>query len=139
MSDRTVGSVLKSIGVWAPTVVLGLLFTLQGLAKFPASSPWPAMFKAWGLPSGFHLIVGVAELLGGLLLFVPRLAAYAAAILAAVMVGACLTHLVHGETLQTGFTLGLAALFVLLARVRWSRRWRHSDDPALAPSSSTAE
>ncbi len=139
MSDRTFGSVLKGIGVWAPTVLLGVLFVLQGLAKFPASSQWPAMFQGWGFPPGFHLIVGAVELVGGLLLFVPRFAAYGAAALGAVMVGACMTHLVHGEMPQTGFTRVLAALFFLLARVRWSRRWRRSDSPSLAPSGSTAE
>jgi len=136
MSKHGFATILKALAVWVPTVLLGALFVLQGLMKFPAESPWPGMFRNWGFPENFHLVIGVLELLGGLFLFVPRLAGFAALTLAAVMTGACLTHLLHGETLQAGFTLILTVIFAILARVRLPLR--HGRDRRSSPEAARA-
>ena len=120
MNKRAI-SVLKAIAVWTPIALLGPLFVLQGLFKFQANSPWPQMFANWGYPPGFHLVIGGVELLAGALLLVPRLSGYAALTLATVMAGACLTHVVHGETLQGGFTFALTVIFSVLTYVRLPR------------------
>ncbi len=132
MNRSKLVSILKTLGVWVPTVLFGALFVMQGIMKLQPGSPWPQMFERWGYPAGFHWLVGVLELLGGILLFVPRLAGYAAVMLGTVMLGAFLTHLVHGETIGTVTTFVIASVLVLLVRVRLPR-WRsranvaHSD------------
>ena len=65
------------------------------------------------------MVVGVLEALGGLMLFVPRLASYAAAMLGIIMIGASLTHFVHGEMHRVAPPL---IYFALLAIVGVSRR-----------------
>ena len=112
----------RGVAVWIPTLLLGALFVMQGLMKVIPNSPWNARFSEWGFPAGFLLLVGVAELLGGIALLIPRFASFGGLLLAAVMFGACGTHLVHGEWLNVGATLGFAAILLLLARTRWSIR-----------------
>ncbi len=115
-------SVLKILGVWVPTVLFGALFVMQGIMKLQPASPWPEMFEGWGYPAGSHRLVGLLELLGGILLFVPRLSGYAAVMLATVMLGACLTHLAHAETTGTITTFVIGSVLAVLARVRLPRR-----------------
>lgn len=107
-----------TIGLWALQVLLGALFVLVGTLKF-GDPTWPRNFARWGYPDGFYMVVGVLEALGGLLLFVPRLASYAAAMLGIIMIGASLTHFVHGEMHRVAPPLIYLAL---LAIVGVSRR-----------------
>ena len=123
MNRSRLVSILRFLGLWVPTVLLGALFVMQGIMKLQPGSPWPSMFERWGYPAGFHWVVGAIELLGGLLLFVPRLAGYAAVALGTVMVGAFLTHLVHTEIPGIIATFVFASVLVMLARVRLTR-WR---------------
>ena len=134
MNRSKLVSVLRILGLWVPTVLFGALFVLQGVFKLQSGSPWPAMFEEWGYPAGFHIVVGVVELLGGLLLFVPRFAGYAALTLGTVMIGAFLTHLFHGEIPGIIATFLFATVFFFLARARLPRRASRtsvtSSDPA---------
>ena len=114
---------LRTIGVWIPLVLLAALFLMQGLMKLAPGSPWPTMFEKWGYPSGFHLVVGALELAGGVLLLYPRFSSHGSWLLMVVMFGAAATHGTHGEWLpNAAFTLGLAAVFGLLAYLRRSVR-----------------
>ena len=130
MNKSKILPLLKAVGIWTALALLGALFTMQGIFKLAPGSPWPPMFERWGYPDGFYLVVGCLELLGGILLFIPRFSSYAALLLGAVMIGACGTHLMQGETPQAGFTLTLAVIFFLLAygrrpaRIRELRRTR---------------
>jgi len=124
MSRQPLSRILKGIALWVPTVLMAMLFVMQGIFKLQPNSPWPQMFKNWGFPAGSVLIVGAIELLAGIALLVPRIAAYAAATLALVMLGAAATHLLHAEWLQFSFTLALSGIFTALARVRMPRRWK---------------
>ena len=85
-----------TIGLWALQVLFGALFVVIGIAKF-GDPTWSRNFARWGYPDGFYMVVGVLEAVGGLLLFVPRLASYSAAMLGIIMIAASLTHFVHGE------------------------------------------
>ncbi len=107
-----------TIGLWALQVLLGALFVLLGTGKF-GDPTWSRNFARWGYPDGFYMVIGVLEALGGLLLFVPRLASYAAAMLGIIMIGASLTHFVHGEMHRVAPPLVYLAL---LAIVGVSRR-----------------
>ena len=62
------------------------------------SSVWVDYFEQWGYPTWFRILIGLAQVGGGLSLFIPRIAAYGAGLLVAVMAGALVTELVqeHG-------------------------------------------
>ena len=115
MSKSKVFLVLKTVGIWTLLVLLAALFTLQGVDKLSPNTVWRQGFERYGYPAGSHLVVGVVELAGGILLLVPLLSGYAALVLATVMIGASGTHVVFGETPPAIATLVLAVIFLLLA------------------------
>jgi len=91
---------------WALQVLTGLFFFVFGANKFDSGSAfwtsifgkagahfWLEVFARIGIGQWFRYFTGGLEMLCGLLLFVPRTAGVAAALLACTMVGAILTHL----------------------------------------------
>ncbi len=109
----------KSIAVWVLHILLAAMFSVQGVAKLASSPSWVSRFKAWGYPDNVYIFVGVIELLCAMILLVPRLAGFGALILIAVMVGATITHLIHGE-IQVVTTLILMTLLGIIGYIRRS-------------------
>ena len=107
----------KTITSWVLQVLLGLLFLVASLGKLGGGPEVVEMFRNWGFPDKFYLLIGVLELAGGIGLLIPRTAGYAAAGLFAVMIGAAGTHLVNGEGLDVlrpiVFMLPLAGIVFL--------------------------
>src|SRR4051812_32007086 len=75
--------------------------------------------RAMGYPHWFLYAVGFVEIAGALLLLLPRLAFWGAALMAGNMAGALLTHATHDE-----WSLGSFALVMmgLVSFVGWVRR-----------------
>jgi uncharacterized membrane protein YphA (DoxX/SURF4 family) len=111
---------LAVVLTWGLQILMGVMFVALGTGKFNDPG-WARSFARWGYPEGFHFVIGVAEALGGLALLVPRFVPYGAALLMAVMLGAVLTHAVHGETNRLMVPLVYTALVGL---VGWLRRDR---------------
>ncbi len=110
---------VKSIAVWALHVLLSAMFVIQGISKLLSSSSWVSRFKGWGYPDSFYLVIGVIEVVSAILLLIPKLAGFGSLILIIVMVGASVTHLIHGEP-QIITTLVLTALLSIVAYLRRS-------------------
>jgi putative oxidoreductase len=108
----------KSICGWSLQLLLASFFVIQGIVKLTGSPAWISRFRAWGYPDRFYFVVGLAELLGAVLLLIPRLAKFGAVILIVVMVGATATHLIHGEP-QIITTVVLATLLAIVLYMRW--------------------
>ncbi len=108
---------------WALALLLGALFILAGSGKFLDFANNARRFASWGYASWFVIVIGSLETLGGVLVLVPRLAAYGAIVIAVVMVGAAYTHASTGIGSPTGalIIIGLAGT---LARLRWADRRR---------------
>ncbi len=125
----------KTIGLWALTLLLVLMFFMVGLDKF-TSHGWMERFANWGYPDNFLYVIGVLEMLGAVGLLIPRLAGYAAGGLIVIMIGATITHLIHGEANYT-FTLILIVLLGILFYLRRPAVLRKNvptPDAALDPS-----
>jgi putative oxidoreductase len=107
---------LSTLGVWLLQVAGAAMFLLAGGMKL-AGAPEPAhAFAALGAPWMLY-VTGVLEVLGGVALLVPRLAVYAALLLAGVMTGAVLTHLVViGGSAVPALVLLLAMLGIVALR-----------------------
>ena len=98
---------------------------LAGLAKFQGDL-WQDMFVGWGYAAWFALVVGAAEVVGALVLFVPRFASYAASMLIVIMLGAIGT--VSWSTYESGLGPGVPMIHIAVLSIilfaRRKRRWR---------------
>ena len=86
---------VRTIGTWLLQVLLAVVMVGPGFQKFTGPT-WERMFRAWGYPDKFYLVIGAIEVVGGVLLLVPKLASYSAMVLSAVMIGAAATQILRG-------------------------------------------
>ena len=108
----------KRILLWALTALLAAFFLVAGGSKLASSASSSVNFARWGYPGWFLYVVGVMEAGGAIALLVPRVAGFAALLLCGTMVGAALTHLVHGEMTAVPVPLVLLALVALVGYAR---------------------
>jgi putative oxidoreductase len=109
-------TMIKTIALWLVSGLMALMMTGSGVAKFMEAS-WQRMFRAWGYPEHFYLVIGAIEAIGGLGLLVPKTATPSALILMVVMIGAAITRMLHG-----GSGIGelvFCALLGIIAFARW--------------------
>jgi uncharacterized membrane protein YphA (DoxX/SURF4 family) len=109
----------KRIALWVLSGVLALTFIVTGGSKIADVPPSPENFARWGYSPTFMHAVGAVEVLGGIALLVPALAAPAALALLCTMAGAVRTGLLHAEKLHVVVP---GILIVLLAGVLYGRR-----------------
>lgn len=115
---------VKTIGLWLLQILLAVVMIGPGFQKFTGPT-WERMFRTWGYPDNFYLVIGAIEVVGGLCLLVPRTAAYGAAALVPVMLGAAFTQILRGGRNGVGEFV-FAALLALVAIVRWRRMRRQA-------------
>ncbi len=108
---------VKRIVSWVLQILLGLEFILAGQAKFTNPEAWQKQFDRWSYPDNSMYIVGGLELILAVLLFFPKHAFKAAIGLAVIMLGASVTHIIHGEN-RTTVTLILMLLLIILSLLR---------------------
>ena len=124
---------LKTGGTWLLQVLLAILMVGPGSQKF-TSPVWERMFRTWGYPDGFYLVIGAVEVVAGIGLLIPRVASASAITLAIVMAGAAATHIVHNDRSPVGEFVFMSLLLVL-AVLRWRDRFRPSPKaPVTAPA-----
>jgi putative oxidoreductase len=87
------------------SLVVACWFVGSGLSKLVSAEGQVANFIRWGYPTWFRYVTGLLELSGAALLlvslFIPRLAAVGAALIAAIMCGAIYTRAAHQEAAGT--------------------------------------
>jgi uncharacterized membrane protein YphA (DoxX/SURF4 family) len=104
-----------TIVTWLLQVLLFMVMMGPGVQKF-TSPVWERMFRAWGYPDHFYLVIGAIEVLAGLGLLVPRLASASALTLMTVMAGAAVTQMMNGRS-----GVGELVFLTLLGCVAYSR------------------
>ncbi|MFI5076910.1 MAG: DoxX family protein [Vicinamibacteria bacterium] len=115
--------IVGSVALWIVDILAAVAFVAIGLAKF-ASPAWAIKFERWGYPDGFYMVIGALELAGGVLLLVPRMSSYAAALLGAILIGAAATHALHNEAARVSAPLMWLAVMTLIGVARRRRAWR---------------
>ena len=82
----------KNVAYWAILIFLAAIFLIGGVDKLTAVEYWQARFVSqWGLPAWMAPMIGATEMLGGLMLLVPRLTRLGAAVIVIVMFGVTAT------------------------------------------------
>lgn len=85
---------------WAIRTVIGVLFVFIGRSKFADHSEWVRVFAQIGLGQWFRYFTGILQILGGILVLIPRTFAVGILILASTMLGAAAFWiLIGGEPL----------------------------------------
>lgn len=105
------------VALWVVQVVLGGLFLLAGGSKLAGVPETIALFDAVGVGQWFRYVTGLVEVGSAVALFVPPLAVFGAAALAATMLGAVAAHVfVLGGSPAMPVILLSAALAVVWVR-----------------------
>jgi uncharacterized membrane protein len=110
-------SKMKNITGWVLAVILGLAFLMAGSFKLSGQAEMVQNFEKWGLPVTVMYLIGVAEVLGGIGLFIVKMRFLAVLGLMALMIGAIGTHLLNGEQFVSPLVL-----LILLGVLGWIRK-----------------
>jgi|AntRauTorckE5430_2_1112549.scaffolds.fasta_scaffold35207_2 uncharacterized membrane protein len=107
----------KNIIGWVLTGLLALAFLMAGAAKLSGQAEMLQSFEKWGLPSIAMYLIGFAEVLGAVGLFIPKTRFLAVLGLMVLMIGAIGTHLLNGEQF-----IPPLVLLILLSALGWLRK-----------------
>ncbi len=111
---------VTNIVLWALQIGVALMLLKAGFLKLTGNPMMVGMFGAIGLGQWFRYLTGSLEVIGSIGLLIPRVAGYAALLLAVVMSGAVLTHLM----ILGGSPLMAALLLAANLGIVWRRLWR---------------
>ena len=112
----------KEIAAWLLALWLCYVFFRAGIAKFDDASGWSRAFRGWGFSVWFRVLIGVLEVIGALLLLVPRTVVYGTITIGVVMIGAAITQLLQHRPHPAAYVmLALATVLLVLRRKDW---WR---------------
>ncbi|HUE05402.1 MAG TPA: DoxX family protein [Bryobacteraceae bacterium] len=123
MFDTNLSEPRSAMGDWVLRGGIALLFVIFGAEKFPADpgSEWIRMFQQIGAGPWFRYSTGVVEVLGGILVLIPRTATTGLALLACTMAGAVLILIfVIGRPADSIF----AGIFFIALSITGLVRWR---------------
>ena len=103
---------LNTVVVWVVDVLVAILFLAVGVPKvFGLETNFFQFAAMRGFPDWIRIVVGVCEIVGAISLLIPRVSAYAAVLLAMLMVPAAITQAVSG---QPGVYVPILLFVVLL-------------------------
>jgi uncharacterized membrane protein YphA (DoxX/SURF4 family) len=116
------GSIAKIINVllWVLQIGAAGMFLMVGFLKLSGNPQLVGLFKAIGIGQWFRYLTGTLEVVGAILLLIPRTSGLAALMLAGVMACAVVTHVF----IVGGSPLGATILLVVTGLVAWGRRQR---------------
>jgi putative oxidoreductase len=84
---------IANVVLWVLQVAAAGMFLMVGFLKLSGNPQLVGLFEAIGLGQWFRYLTGSLEVLGAVLLLIPRLSGLGALMLAGVMTGAVITHL----------------------------------------------
>lgn len=103
-----------TIALWALQIALAAAIGAAGAAKLAGAPEMVQLFEAVGMGQWFRYVTGALEVLGALLLLLPAFAGRGALLLAGVMGGAVLAHLLVLHTSPAAPLALLAGLAVVI-------------------------
>lgn len=108
---------LRNVLLWILQGLVALFLFFSGASKLFGAEMMVQLFGAVGVGQWFRYVTGLLEVVGAVLLVVPRLIPVGALLLSCVMAGAVVTHLfvIGGSPLMPLFLL-LALLFIARSR-----------------------
>jgi putative oxidoreductase len=111
---------IMNVGLWILQIGAAGMFLMVGFLKLSGDPQMVALFQAIGLGQWFRYVTGSLEVLGAVLLLIPRLSELGALLLVGVTLGAVTTHLfvIGGDPLPA------IILLIVTGIIAWGRRER---------------
>jgi uncharacterized membrane protein YphA (DoxX/SURF4 family) len=114
---------IANVGLWILQIAAAAMFLLAGFGKLTGDPQMVGMFDAIGFGQWFRYLTGSFEILGAILLLIPRLSGLGGLWLVGVMLGAVATHLF----IIGGSPLMAIILLIVVGVIAWGRRQRTMD------------
>jgi putative oxidoreductase len=111
---------ISNVGLWILQIGAAGMFLMVGFFKLSGDPRMVGLFDAIGVGHWFRYVTGSLEVLGAILLLIPRLSGLGALLLVGVMLGAVATHLF----VVGGSPLGAIILLIVTGVIAWGRRQR---------------
>jgi putative oxidoreductase len=111
---------IMNVGSWILQIGAAGMFLMVGFFKLTGDPQMVGLFDAIGLGQWFRYVTGSLEVLGALLLLIPRLSGLGALMLFGVMIGTVVTHVF----IVGGSPLMAIILLIVTGVVAWGRRKR---------------
>ena len=109
-----------NVGLWILQIGAAGMFLMVGFFKLSGDPRMVGLFDAIGVGQWFRYVTGSLEVLGAVLLLIPRLSGLGALLLVGVMLGAVATHLF----IVAGGPLPAIILLIVTGVIAWGRRNR---------------
>jgi len=109
-----------NVGLWILQIGAAGMFLMVGFFKLSGDPRLVGLFDAIGLGQWLRYVTGSLEVLGAVLLLIPRLSGLGALLLVGAMLGAVATHLF----VVGGSALPAIMLFIVTGVIAWGRRKR---------------
>lgn len=108
----------KSAALWTLKGLLAAVFLSAGGAKLVGVPMMVENFQHIGFGQWFRYLTGALEVIGAIVILLPRLAAFGGVLLSCIMAGAIATHLllIGGSAVPAIILLALSVLFVIAHR-----------------------
>ncbi len=108
----------KVVGFWILKIIFGLAFIGAGCAKIYGPPAMVAEFDAVGLGQWFRYFTGTLEIVGAVLLLMPKTTGFGALLLAGICGGAFFAQLfaLHGDIVHT------IVMAIILLAIAWAQR-----------------
>ncbi len=124
---------MRAFVAWVLSVLLALTFFSIGVEQLMGEPMMAGLFRLFGYPPWSMVLVGAVEIVGAVLVLVPRVAHAGALLLGCVMIGAIYSHLAHGQAYMVGGPALLLAMAVALGALRhWGRTKPHASPVRVA-------
>jgi putative oxidoreductase len=111
---------IMNVALWILQIAAAAMFLMVGFSKLSGNPLMVQLFGAIGLGQWFRYLTGALEVLGAVLLLIPRLSGLGALLLVCVMLGAVVTHLF----IIGGSPFMAIILLIVTAIIAWRRRER---------------
>lgn len=118
MSDVNAPSRAKVIVTWVLSGLIALVMLMAGGSKLQGTEEQIKNFAALGYPAWFLYVTGIIEVVGGILLVIPKTAVFGVLLLGATMVGAVVSLLKVGDVGHAPIPL---AFLLVIALIGWLR------------------
>src|SRR6266571_3646908 len=124
LGSGSTGKIIN-VGLWILQIGAAGMFLMVGFLKLSGDAQLVGLFQAIGLGQWFRYLTGGLEVAGAFLLLIPRTSGLGALMLAGVMVGAVVTHVL----IVGGSPVMAIILLCVTSVVAWGRRQRTMNLP----------